>query len=100
MLLDGGGKDTYRSGEKGRPGAATFDAKMLDRRGPGLYWTESTSLGLFVDAGGDEGLASKNGDSTSWRDSDGADNVRARNFGIGRYSGLPLDVDRPQGGKR
>jgi hypothetical protein len=100
MLLDGGGNDTYRSGEKGRPGAATFDAKMLDRRAPSLYWTESTSLGLFVDSGGDEQLASKDGDLTSWRDTDDTDNVKARNFGIGLYSGLPLDVDRPQGGKR
>jgi hypothetical protein len=100
MLLDGGGNDTYRSGEKGRPGAATFDAKMLDRRAPSLYWTESTSLGLFVDSGGDEQLASKDGDLTSWRDTDGTDNAKARNFGIGLYTGTPLDVDRPQGGKR
>jgi hypothetical protein len=100
MLLDGGGNDSYRSGEKGRPGAATFDAKMLDRRATSLYWTEPTSLGLFVDAGGDEGLASKGGDLTTWRDTEGSDNWKARNFGIGLYSGLPLDVDRPQGGKR
>lgn len=100
MLLDGGGKDTYRSGDKGRPGAAVFDAKMLDRRAPSLYWTESTSLALFVDAGGDEKLASKDGDLTSWKDSDESDNAKARNFGIGLYTGRPLDVDRPQGGKR
>jgi hypothetical protein len=31
---------------------------------------------------------------------DDSDNVKARNFGIGLYTGLPLDVDRPQGGKR
>jgi hypothetical protein len=100
MLLDGGGKDSYRSGEKGRPGAAVFDAKMLDRRGTGVYWTESTSLGLFVDSGGDEELASKDGDLTSWKDTDGTDNARARNFGIGLYTGKPLDVDRPSGGKK
>ena len=100
MLLDGGGSDTYRSGEKGRPGVAVFDAKMLDRRAPSLYWTESASLGLFVDSGGDEKLASKDGDLTTWRDSDGTDNVKARNYGIGLYTGAPLDVDRPQGGKR
>jgi len=100
MLLDGGGDDVYRSGAKGRPGGATFDAKMLDRRATTLYWTESTSLALFVDAGGVAGLASKDGDSTSWYDSADSDNAKARNFGIGLYSGLPLDVDRPSGGKR
>jgi hypothetical protein len=100
MLLDGGGEDTYRSGEKGRPGVAVFDPKMLDRRASTLYWTESTSLALFVDAGGTSGLATKDGDLTSHRDSDDSDNVKARNFGIGLYTGLPLDVDRPQGGLR
>jgi hypothetical protein len=34
------------------------------------------------------------------RDSPESDNVKARNFGIGLYSGAPLDVDRPSGGKR
>ncbi len=100
MLLDGGGSDTYRSGEKGRPGSAVFDAKMLERRATSVYWTEPTSVGLFVDSGGDEGLASTAGDLTRWRDSDDSDNVKARNFGIGLYTGTPLDVDRPTGGKR
>jgi len=99
MLLDGGGDgDVYKSGEKGRPGVAVFDAKMLDRRAASLYWTESTSLALFVDANGTSGLATKDGDLTSHKDSDDSDNVKARNFGIGLFTGLPLDVDRPQGG--
>jgi len=101
MLLDGGGDgDVYKSGYKGRPGTAVFDAKMLDRRAASLYWTESTSIALFVDASGTSGLATKDGDLTTHRDSDDSDNVKARNFGIGLYTGLPLDVDRPSGAKR
>jgi hypothetical protein len=95
MLLDGGGEDTYRSGEKGVPGTATFDPKMLDRRAPSLYWTESTSIGLLLDAG-------NTGQRDAMRLTDGEDtpNVRARNFGIQVFTATPLDVDRPQGGKR
>jgi hypothetical protein len=102
MLLDVAGDDVYRSGDKGRPGATTFDAKMLDRRGAGLYWSESTSVGLFVDGGGkdDYGPADGTGDGRSWADPPGSDNARARNFGIGLDTTAPLDLDRPQGGKR
>jgi hypothetical protein len=106
MLLDASGDDVYRSGEKGRPGAATFDAKMLERRAPSVYWTEPTSIGLFVDAGGgkdDYGVldpASVTSDGAAWADAPASDNVRARNFGIGLDTALPIDLDRPQGGKR
>ncbi|MCE9636772.1 MAG: hypothetical protein K8T90_13795 [Planctomycetes bacterium] len=123
MLLDGGGDDVYRSGEKrdarpangavaatpavaaGRPGSATFDAKMLDRRATGVYWTEPTSVGLFVDAGGGKDDYGPDADAVtrdggSWIDGDDSDNAHARNFGIGIDTEAPMDVDRPQGGKR
>lgn len=107
MLLDAAGDDVYRSGATGRPGAATFDAKMLDRRATSVYWTEPTSIGLFVDAGGkdDYGAAASDAasparDSASWTDAPGSDNTKARNFGIGLDTETPLDADRVQGGKR
>jgi hypothetical protein len=101
LLLDAGGDDVYRSGDSGRPGAATFDAKLLDRRATSVYWTEPTSLGLFVDAGGKDDYGSGDaGDGRTWTDAPGSDNVRARNFGIGLDADAPLDADRPQGGQR
>ncbi|MCG3133919.1 MAG: hypothetical protein HMLKMBBP_01186 [Planctomycetes bacterium] len=100
LLLDVSGDDAYRSGEKGRPGSATFDAKMLDRRAASVYWTEPTSVGLFVDGGGTDDYGPAGGDGTSWGDPVGSENVRARNFGIGLDTGLRIDVDRVQGGKR
>jgi hypothetical protein len=95
----------YRSGAKGRPGAATFDAKMLERRAPTVHWTEPTSVGLFVDGGGNDDYGSPDpatpaAHGTSWTDAPASDNVRARNFGIGADAALPMDIDRPQGGKR
>lgn len=123
MLLDGGGDDVYRSGvarparpaagdvaatpaiAAGRPGGATFDAKLLDRRAPSVYWTEPTSIGLFIDAGGGKdnyGTDAPAGtaDGASWTDAPASDNAKARNFGIGLDTDAPLDADRPQGGKR
>jgi hypothetical protein len=104
MLLDAAGDDVYRSGEAGRPGAATFDVKMRERRAVSVYWTEPTSIGLFVDAGGgkdDYGPAAPPAaDGASWTDAADSDNGRARNLGIGLDTGATLDADRPQGGKR
>lgn len=100
MLLDASGDDTYRSGEKGRPGTATFEARMIERRAQSVYWTEPASVGLFVDAGGTDDYGTAGGDGASWTDAAGSDNVRARNFGIGLDTDGAMDVDRPQGGRR
>ena len=95
MLLDGGGQDVYESGAKGVPGAATFDAKMLDRRAPSLYWTEPTSIGLLLDAGN-----AGQRDTMNLVEGEDTPNFRARNFGLQVFTATPLDLDRPQGGKR
>ena len=82
-------------------GAATFDAKMLQRPATSVYWSEPTSVGLFVDAGGHDQYGSADAaDDRTWTDAPGSDNARARNFGIGLDTEVPVDADRPQGGKR
>lgn len=101
MLLDASGDDVYRSGEKGRPGAATFDVKLAERRATSVYWTEPTSIGLFVDGGGKDDYGGGDAkDGASWIDAPGSDDARVRNFGIGSDTAAPMDLDRPQGGKR
>lgn len=109
MLLDGGGKDAYAyvptSGKPNpelRAGTTVFDARFLDRSGTSsLYWTESVSVGLFIDVGGDDVHPGGRANDTTWTDAPGSDNRRARNHGIflDRASGS-LDLDRPQPGRR
>jgi hypothetical protein len=104
LCLDGGGDDAYVFKTVGkRPGLATFDPRFLDRTGASIYWTESTSIGLFLDTGGtdtypvDMGVA----DDVSRVDDPASENARARNVGVfvDRPDGA-IDFDRPQGGKR
>ena len=91
ILLDGGGDDVYEFAKASqRPGLAPFDPRLLDRSGKtALYWTESTSVGLFVDAGGRDAYPAAFSDGGTLLDAPGSDNVRARHFGIA--------VDRPSG---
>jgi len=91
ILLDGGGDDVYAfSKADQRPGMAPFDARILDRSGKtALYWTESTSVGLFVDAAGHDTYPAAFSDGGTLLDAPDGDNVRARHFGIA--------LDRPSG---
>ncbi len=98
MLLDGGGDDAYAFTTAGqRPGMAPLDPRILDRSGKTpLYWTESTSMGLFVDAGGRDAYPEGFADGGTRVDPPGGDAVRGRHFGIAvdRADGR-LDVARP-----
>ncbi len=107
LCLDGAGDDGYafktpdKTGDKAAakaPGTATFDARFLDRSGASVYWTESTSVGLFLDAGGVDAYPEGTTNDFSRTDGADSDNVRARNHGIfvDRPSGV-IDPDRPQG---
>ena len=102
LCLEGGGDDRYvfRTAEK-RPGLATFDPRFLDRTGPSVYWTESSSVGLFLDTGGVDEYPAGVANDTVLTDEAGSANVRARNRGIfvDRASGV-IDLDRPHGGHR
>jgi hypothetical protein len=100
LCLEGGGDDQYVFATKEkRPGLTTFDPRFLDRTAPAVYWTESISVGLFVDVGGRDSYPQGVSDDFTWTDEAGSDNARARNRGIfvDRPSGA-IDLDRPQGG--
>jgi hypothetical protein len=85
VLYDGGGDDTYSyTGKDLAPGTAVFDARFLDREGKtSLYWTESTSVGLFVDAGGGhDTYPAGRANSSHVTDPASSPNARARNLSI------------------
>jgi len=102
LCLDAAGNDKYvfKTPQK-RPGLANFDPRFVDRSGASIYWTESTSVGLFIDAGGTDEYPPGVSNDLTKADDPGSDNARARNYGIfvDRPSGV-IDLDRPQGGER
>ncbi|MCC7138248.1 MAG: hypothetical protein IT460_07455 [Planctomycetes bacterium] len=80
-----------------RPGTAWFDARFVDRSGTTpLYWTESRSIGLFVDGGGTDRYPSGVADGDAWADAPTSDNGRARNVGVRLDRVGTIDLDRPQ----
>jgi hypothetical protein len=102
FCFEGGGDDTYVFSTEGkRPGLANFDPRFLDRTGSSVYWTESTSLGLFLDVGGTDEYPAGLSDELVKTDEIESDNARSRNLGIfvDRSSGA-IDLDRPHGGHR
>jgi hypothetical protein len=102
FCFEGGGDDVYVFSTDGkRPGLANFDPRFLDRTGSSVYWTESTSAGLFLDLGGTDEYPVGLSNGLVKTDEDGSDNARARNLGIfvDRSSGS-VDLDRPHGGHR
>jgi hypothetical protein len=84
-----------------RPGLANFDPRLISRSGPSVYWTESTSVGLFLDTGGKDSYPEGFSDGRTRTDDPGSDNERARNRGIfvDREGGT-IDLERPMGGHR
>jgi hypothetical protein len=100
LCLEGGGDDRYTfATEKKHPGRALFDARFLNRRSTSVYWTESVSVGLFLDVGGADDYPLGLLDGMTKTDDPESDNVRARNRGIfvDRSEGV-IDLDRPQVG--
>jgi hypothetical protein len=100
LFLDHGGDDRYafvgKEPEKRRPGTAVFDKRFLDRTGHSRYWTEATSVGLFLDLDGKDEHSGVERNGTSWTDPPESDNARARNLGIGLdLEGGVLDLERP-----
>jgi hypothetical protein len=56
---------------------------LLDRSGASaLYWTESRSVGLFVDGGGADVYPSGAADGDAVTDAPSSDNARAHNRGL------------------
>jgi hypothetical protein len=104
MLIDVGGNDTYRTDiaqreEKKhglRPGYAMNDERFRARGGVGTYFAQTTSLGLFLDVGGNDTYTSETGgvpagvqNNAHWLDPADSPNWADRNFSIG--------VDRADG---
>lgn len=127
LCLEGGGDDTYTfATATNRPGLARFDPRFADRDATSIYWTESTSLGLFLDVGGTDRYVSSAaatpgaaapaatpapepespavgdvGDGVVLTDDPGSDNARVWNRGVfvDRETGR-IDLDRRHGSKR
>lgn len=102
LCFEAGGNDVYSFSMAAKhPGLTSYDKRFIDRNTLSVYWTESTSLGLFVDTGGTDRYPEGFHDDMTWTDDPASDNAKARNFGVfvDRPSGT-LDIDRPIGGKR
>lgn len=102
LCLEGDGDDRYAFQTEGKhPGLTNFDPRFLDRTGTSVYWTEPTSVGLFIDAGGTDVYPAGCADGMAKTDDPGSENARARNFGIfvDRREGR-IDLDRPHDGHR
>ncbi|MCP4246630.1 MAG: hypothetical protein GY778_06240, partial [bacterium] len=88
-LIDVGGDDVYVGVEGDRPGMAIFDEKFRARGGVSDYFADTTSVGLFLDVGGQDTYWSGQQNDTHWLDEADSPNLTERNFSIG--------VDRPDG---
>jgi hypothetical protein len=102
LCLEAGGDDSYVFQTEGkRPGLTTFHERFLDRTGTSVYWTEPTSVGLFLDVGGEDEYPAGVANDVTKVDEPGSNNERSRNQGIfvDRSSGV-IDLDRRQGGHR
>lgn len=104
MLIDVGGDDIYttdiaqRTEKKHgqRPGYAANSEQFRARGGVGTYFADTTSLGLFLDVGGNDKYEGKGakypaevGNDHQWLDPQDDPNWADRNFSVG--------VDRPEG---
>jgi hypothetical protein len=102
LCFEGNGDDRYTFSMEGRhPGRITYDPRFLNRQATSVYWTESTSVGLFIDCGGTDTYPP--GFQNDWTKTEdpASETARARNVGIfvDRPTGT-VDLDRPHGGKR
>ncbi len=57
-LIDIGGDDVYRGKAGSRPGNSRYDERFTESEGRSTYWTDSSSLALFLDIGGTDTYAS------------------------------------------
>lgn len=101
MLIDLGGDDVYKTKETKRPGLALNDEKFRARGGVSTYFADTTSIGLFLDVGGDDTYWGDLENNTHWLDPPDALNWADRNFSVGvdRAAGsvdfTPLPVRPP-----
>ena len=97
MLIDIGGDDVYKTDVKQReekkhgvrPGFAMNAEGFRARDGVTTYFADTTSLGLFLDIGGNDTYWDDLKNNDHWLDPPDSDNWADRNFSVG--------VDRPDG---
>ena len=89
MLIDTAGDDVYQTEKVPRPGYAHWDKGFAGRDGVNTYFAETTSIGLFLDAGGKDTYWGDLEDDSRWLDPPDSPNREDRNFSVG--------VDRPDG---
>jgi hypothetical protein len=97
MVIDTGGDDTYqtdfekrRAGKQGlKPGFAMNNEGFRARDGVGTYFADTTSIGLFLDVGGNDTYWDEIQNNTHWLDPPDSPNWEDRNFSVG--------VDRADG---
>ncbi len=103
-VMDIGGDDRYIGKAGNRPGMTLFDQRFSARGGVSDYFSDTTSLGLFLDVGGTDTYATHQpsqddvnedaegaeppgpfggSNNSTWQDPNDSDNARQRNFGIG-----------------
>ena len=106
MLIDQGGDDTYKTEEIERPGFAENNERFRARDGVNVYFGDTTSIGLFLDVGGDDTYWGELKNNDHWLDPAVSPNWSDRNFSVGvdRADGdvsfLPRPVKPPSGPKR
>ena len=98
MLIDTAGNDLYRSHDTMRPGFAQNSPHFRARGGVSTYFAETTSIGLFLDIGGQDSYWNdtlKN--DTHWLDPPDSPNWADRNFSVGvdRATGVVDFTPRP-----
>lgn len=111
MLFDLGGNDVYetdvarREREKAglHPGFAMNAETFRARDGVSTYFADTTSLGLFLDVGGEDHYWGDLGNNARWLDPPDSPNWADRNFSVGvdraagRVDFTPTPVRRPSG---
>ncbi len=91
LVLDTGGDDTYEADLEQRkekeqgllPGTAINNASFRKRGGVSTYFADTTSVGLFLDVGGDDTYWEGIENNTHWLDPPESPNWADRNFSVG-----------------
>jgi len=89
LLLDTGGDDVYRTEKVPFPGQAKVSDQFRSRPGVNFYFADTSSVGLFLDVGGNDTYWGEIKNDSTWLDPPDSPNWQDRNFSIG--------VDRPDG---
>ncbi len=114
MLIDLGGDDVYqtdlakrREAKRGeRPGVAINDERFRARGGVSTYFADTTSVGLFLDVGGNDTYWGDLQNNSQWLDPPDSPNWADRNFSVGvdraegRVDFTPTPVKVPSGARR